>query len=181
VAQFELRDTLLRVLRPTHASTIAAIPTRSQPSPKSSTQLRILLAEDNRVNQRLASRLLEKWGHRVTVVDNGREALSVLAQDTFDVILMDVQMPEMSGLEATSVIRQQQRHTGAYIPIIAMTAHAMSDDRDRCLAVGMDDYVSKPVQAQTLFEVIERVMHQAPSSAPTAPVMANTLADAEVF
>ena len=117
--------------------------------------LRILLAEDNPVNQKLAVRLLEKRGHRVDVASNGREALELLEGKEFDAVLMDVQMPEMDGLEATAIIRQKENGSGRRLPIIAMTAHAMKGDRERCLAAGMDSYVSKPIQYQELFETLE--------------------------
>jgi CheY-like chemotaxis protein len=118
-------------------------------------QLRVLLAEDNVVNQKLAVRLLTKRGCTVVVANNGKEALAALARGPFDVVLMDVQMPEMSGFEATSAIRQRERETGGHVPIIAMTAHAMRGDRERCLEAGMDHYVSKPIRAQDLFEAID--------------------------
>ena len=117
--------------------------------------LHVLLAEDNPVNQRLASRLLERRGHRITVAINGREALAALKEGNFDVVLMDVQMPEMDGFKATAEIRSREEITGRHLPIIAMTAHAMHGDRERCLAAGMDGYVSKPIQAAELFRVIE--------------------------
>jgi CheY-like chemotaxis protein len=123
--------------------------------------LRVLLAEDNAVNQKLASRLLEKRGHRVVVVSNGREALERLGKQRFDLVLMDVQMPEMDGFGATAAIRSREDGTGTRLPIIAMTAHAMSGDRERCLAAGMDGYVSKPIQAQELYEAIEGLVVQA--------------------
>jgi two-component system sensor histidine kinase/response regulator len=120
--------------------------------------LRLLLAEDHAVNQWLAARLLEKRGHEVIIVSNGMEALAALGRQTFDVVLMDVQMPEMDGLQATAAIRELEQTTGRHIPIIAMTAHAMSDDRERCRQAGMDEYVSKPIDPQKLFDAVERVM-----------------------
>jgi len=117
--------------------------------------LRILLAEDNLVNQKLASRLLEKRGHRVVVTGDGGEALAALEKQVFDVVLMDVQMPKMDGFEATAIIRSGEKTTGKHIPIIAMTAHAMKGDRERCLEVGMDGYVSKPIQPEELFRAVE--------------------------
>ena len=117
--------------------------------------LRILLAEDNIVNQTLASRLLERRGHDVTVVGNGKQALAVLEKQTFDVILMDVQMPELDGFETTAAIRKSEKSTGKHIPIIAMTAHAMKGDKERCLASGMDGYLSKPIRGSDLFELVE--------------------------
>jgi CheY-like chemotaxis protein len=116
--------------------------------------LRILLAEDNRVNQLLASRLLEKQGHVVTVVPNGAAALAVLENTVFDLILMDIQMPGIDGLTATTLIRERETISGRHTPILAMTAHAMKGDRERCLAAGMDGYLVKPVQAAELFSAI---------------------------
>ena len=121
-------------------------------------RLRILLAEDNEVNRRVAVGLLEKRGYEVLVATNGREALEVLDRGTVDAVLMDVQMPEMGGLEATAVIRASERARGGHLPIIAMTAHAMKGDRERCLDGGMDDYVSKPVRPSDLYAAIERAV-----------------------
>ena len=120
--------------------------------------LRLLLADDNPVNRRLAIGLLEKRGHRVVVAGNGREALVALEEGPFDAVLMDVQMPEMDGFEATAAIRAREVGTGAHTPIIAMTAHALKGDRERCLEAGMDAYVSKPLRRQELFEVLEAVV-----------------------
>jgi two-component system sensor histidine kinase/response regulator len=117
--------------------------------------LRILLAEDNLVNQTLAARLLEMRGHDVTVAGNGKQALAELKKQAFDVILMDVQMPEMDGFETTAAIRKSEKSTGKHIPIVAMTAHAMKGDKERCLAAGMDGYLSKPIRGADLFETIE--------------------------
>ena len=119
-------------------------------------KLRVLLAEDNVINQKLAVRLLEKHGHHVTVTSNGREALAALDREEFDAVLMDVQMPEMDGFEATGAIRAREQGTGRHLPIIAMTAHAMQGDRERCLAAGMDDYISKPIKFQELTDALER-------------------------
>jgi CheY-like chemotaxis protein len=117
--------------------------------------LRILLAEDNPVNQRVASYLLQKAGHSVKPVGNGREAIVALENENFDLVLMDVQMPEMDGFEATQTIRNTEAKSGRHVPIIAMTAHAMKGDRERCLQAGMDDYVSKPINKEDLFRAIE--------------------------
>ena len=117
---------------------------------------RILLTEDNVVNQRVALRILEKAGHIVAIAENGKAALKMLDQQTFDLILMDVQMPEMGGFEATALIREKEHLTGRHIPIIAMTAHAMAGDRERCLDAGMDDYLAKPVAAASLLEMVAR-------------------------
>ena len=116
--------------------------------------LRVLLAEDNLVNQKLAVRLLEKEGHSVVVAGNGREALAALDEDDFDVVLMDVQMPEMSGFEATAVIREKEKTTGKHQLIVALTAHAMKGDRERCLEAGMDNYLAKPIQSNELFAAL---------------------------
>jgi len=117
-------------------------------------RLHILAAEDNRVNQRLLARLLEKEGHRVTLVEDGEAAVAASAESDFDIILMDVQMPVMDGLDATRCIRSREQGTGKHVPIIALTAHAMKGDRERCLEAGMDAYVAKPVQKQELLHII---------------------------
>ena len=118
--------------------------------------LRILLAEDNLINQRVAVSILEKAGHRVTVAINGRQALDRWSEQAFDLILMDVQMPEIDGLEATAMIRSREQRTAGHIPIIALTAHAMKGDQERCLATGMDAYLSKPIDARQLIELISK-------------------------
>ncbi len=131
------------------------------PSPKSTvpngpeTPLLVLLAEDNRVNQKLCQRMLEKRGHTVVVAGNGREAFALSHQRNFDVILMDVQMPEMDGFEATAQIRKVEQTSGAHIPIVALTAHAMTGDRERCLEAGMDGYVTKPLNLGELLQAID--------------------------
>ena len=121
-----------------------------------STPAKILLAEDNVVNQRVAVGLLERRGHHVLVANNGREAVDAVMREGFDVVLMDVQMPEMGGIEATAEIRKREVTSGGHVRIIAMTAHAMSGDRDRCLAAGMDGYLSKPINQPVLINVIEQ-------------------------
>ncbi len=112
--------------------------------------LKILLAEDSLPNQKLALGLLGKWKHHVTVARNGREAVDAVANDHFDVVLMDVQMPEMDGLRATEIIRERERGTDRHLPIIAMTAHAMKGDRELCLGAGMDGYIAKPIRPPEL-------------------------------
>jgi CheY-like chemotaxis protein/HPt (histidine-containing phosphotransfer) domain-containing protein len=116
--------------------------------------LHILLVDDNRVNQKLASRLLEKRGHRVVLAANGEQALAELAQRWFDLVLMDVHMPGMDGIQATTAIREQEKSTGLHQPVIAMTALAMKGDRERCLGAGMDGYLSKPIDRRQLDEVL---------------------------
>ena len=128
--------------------------------------LRVLLAEDNPVNQRVVVGLLERRGHTVTVANNGIEALAALARASFDAVLMDLQMPEMGGLEATAAIRERERTSGGHVRILATTAHAMSGDRERCLAAGMDGYLSKPIDPAALFAALEQ---EAPLPAPVQP------------
>jgi len=120
--------------------------------------LQVLIAEDNQVNQLVATRIFEKLGHQVTVVSNGRSALAAVQTGKFDLIAMDVQMPEMDGLEATSAIRAWEKTTSTHIPIVAMTAHAMKGDRERCLASGMNGYVSKPIRIKEVEEVIAQLI-----------------------
>ncbi len=131
--------------------------------------LQILLAEDSLVNQKLALGLLERQGHRVFVANNGKEAVAAYTTHHFDLILMDVQMPEMDGLEATRMIRQLEKKAGTHTPIAAMTAHAMRGDRERCLDAGMDEYIAKPVRAKVLFQTIGKLLDGAARS-QAAPV-----------
>ncbi len=135
-------------------------------------KLRILLAEDNPVNRELAVRLLEKRGHQVAVAQNGREVMAALETQSFDLVLMDVQMPEMDGFQATAAIREKEKTTGSHLRIIAMTAHAMKGDKERCLAAGMDGYVSKPIATEELFETIE--------DATVVPVAANPASEESI-
>jgi CheY-like chemotaxis protein len=135
-------------------------PPRFRPS------LRILLAEDNPVNQKLAIALLCKEGHKVVPASNGHEALAALQREPFDVVLMDVQMPEMDGLEAAAAIREKEKGTGRHLPILAMTAYAMKGDRERCLAAGMDGYVAKPINRTELLEAIARTCSGHPEDDP---------------
>jgi two-component system, sensor histidine kinase and response regulator len=118
--------------------------------------MRVLVAEDNIVNQRVASGLLRKRGHEVVVVGDGLGAVAATAEGMFDIVLMDVQMPNMDGFEATAAIREREATSGAHVRIVAMTAHAMSGDRDRCLRAGMDGYLSKPLDARLLCAVVEQ-------------------------
>jgi two-component system sensor histidine kinase/response regulator len=123
--------------------------------------LHILLAEDNIINQKLAVHLLKKRGHTVVIAENGRATIAAFDREKFDLLLMDVQMPEINGFEATTIIRDREKATSSHIPIIALTAHAMKGDRERCLAAGMDGYISKPIQADELSELIESLIGNA--------------------
>jgi signal transduction histidine kinase/CheY-like chemotaxis protein len=140
------------------------------PSAEPATFLRILVAEDNAINQRLATRLLEKRGHKVSVTATGREALEMLAQGNFDLVLMDVQMPDMDGLQATGLIRERENRLGLHTPIIALTAHTMKGDRERCLDAGMDDFITKPVNAAELIAMVESTA----AAFPSRPVQPST-------
>ncbi|HJY82170.1 MAG TPA: response regulator [Candidatus Binatia bacterium] len=202
IKQSDLLDTILTVLHASSVETREPSP-RPQPSlPESQRRLHILLAEDNAINQRVAVGMLEKRGHTVVVAGNGKEALAAAERESFDLILMDVQMPEMDGFEAARAIREKEERARSplspqsavrspqdpglrilepgllHIPIVAMTAHAMKGDRERCLEAGMDSYVSKPLQVQQLFEVIaglvpslaEAEADTPEQTAPTEPV-----------
>ena len=122
-----------------------------------SRSLTVLVAEDNPVNQRLATAILQRRGHRVVLARDGREAIARARAVPVDVILMDVQMPGMNGFEATAALRASESQGGPRTPIVALTAHALSGDRERCLGAGMDDYLSKPLRADRLIEMVERL------------------------
>jgi CheY-like chemotaxis protein len=161
VGQSELLDAILLALGQTAAAERlieAPVPVSQKPKGR---PLSILLVEDNPVNQKLAIRLLEKAGHRVTLAGTGREALTAWENAVvpgFDVLLMDIQMPEMDGMEATAAIRNLEKNSENHVPIIAMTAHAMRGDKEKCLASGMDGYISKPIQPAGLFAEMERCL-----------------------
>jgi CheY-like chemotaxis protein len=144
-----------------------------QPSTRA---LRILVAEDNPVNQKLAIQVLEKLGHTVTLANNGREAVEAEAREAFDAILMDLQMPELNGLEATEQIREDERATRRHVPIVAMTAHALKGDRERCLRAGMDHYLSKPIRIEELRQIIAS-LSQSGSGGPSAAQPASDILD----
>ncbi len=141
--------------------------------------LRLLLAEDNPVNQLVASRMLEKAGHTVVTVGDGRQALAALERERFDLVLMDVQMPDVDGFEATAALRAREKVSGGHVPVIALTAHALKGDAERCLAAGMDGYIAKPIRPEKLFGEIERLISSAPAPptreqeapAPSGPVV----------
>ena len=157
IRQSELREAVARVLGAREQEGAIPLITRFslQDAREPKACLRVLLAEDNLVNQRLAVRLLEKRGHQVVVAATGLEALRALEKEKFDLVLMDVQMPEMDGYEATLAIRQKERGTGLHQPVVALTAHAMKGDRERCLAGGMDGYLTKPIRPQELDQMLE--------------------------
>jgi PAS domain S-box-containing protein len=157
VRQGELLDAILVALgtRPKNRTAPPLITRHSLRESKH--RLRILLAEDNAVNQLVVLRLLEKHGHTVGVASNGRKALEALEEKSYDAILMDVQMPEMNGWEATQAIREKEKTTGEHIPIVALTAHAMKGDEERCLAAGMDSYLTKPIRTQALLAVLDEI------------------------
>ena len=169
VTQSDLLDTILLLLGKRIAP--AAEPESSPSQPQTSRTLRILLAEDNPVNQQLAVRLLRKRRHTVVVAGNGREAVDHLERSKysgFDIVLMDVQMPEMNGWEATAAIRARESQFGVHTPIVAMTAHALKGDQERCLAAGMDGYVSKPIRSDILIAEMERCL-SATQTSPKTP------------
>jgi CheY-like chemotaxis protein len=160
VGERDLREAILTVLRPPSADADCQPVVSRHGPPGTRRTLRILLAEDNKVNQLLAARLLGKLGHTVVIVASGREVLAALGEpgsSGFDLVLMDVQMPDMDGFEATAIIRAREQVTGTHLPIIAVTAHAMKGDEERCLAAGMDGYTSKPIEIDRLVATMERI------------------------
>lgn len=160
IRQSELREAIARVLgAKEHRGAIPLITRYSlYDAREPGSVLSVLLVEDNPVNQRLATRMLEKRGHRVVLTGNGREALEAIAKSSFDLVLMDVQMPEMDGFQATAAIREKEIATGVHLPVIALTAHAMKGDREKCLAAGMDGYLAKPIRPRELDNVLERCL-----------------------
>jgi len=171
----DLLDAIMIALGITTIETAVSI---KQPDQFVSTEegaLRILVAEDTPFNQKFILRLLDSWGYEGVIAENGRKALEAFSQDKFDLVLMDVQMPEMDGLEATKTIREMEKKAGGHIPIIALTAHAMKGDRERCLAAGMDEYVSKPIAPDTLHMVIRAQVSGEPPDAPDTETPEDTV------
>ncbi|MBS0261006.1 MAG: response regulator, partial [Planctomycetes bacterium] len=166
INQSELFDTLMEIF---HGHRHAALIEESTDDDHESGGLKILLAEDSPYNQKLAVALLVRKGHSVTVAHNGAEAVALSGVEPFNLILMDIQMPELDGLEATRAIRERETEQGGHIPIVAMTAQAMSGDRDRCLAAGMDDYLTKPVRADDLYATIRKFAGQNAAAAVAGP------------
>jgi len=174
IRQSELREAVARVLGARQHDGVIPLITRYslKDAREPGTSLQILLAEDNAVNQRLAVRLLEKRGHRVTLASNGLEAVHALEKERFDLVLMDLQMPEMDGFEATAALRKKEKSTGTHQRVIALTAHAMKGDRERCLEGGMDGYLSKPIRPQELDAILENCPRRLAAEAlpPPEPV-----------
>jgi CheY-like chemotaxis protein len=164
VKQSELLDAIVTAFAAPARRRRATTPRRSKKPPRA---LRVLVAEDNPTNQTLILALLEQRGHDVSIVNNGRLAVERATQQPFDVVLMDVQMPEMGGLEATAAIRAAEQKTGGRVPIVALTARAMTGDREQCLAAGMDAYVPKPLRAEELFAVIDALAGSRGATAPS--------------
>ncbi|HET6142875.1 MAG TPA: response regulator [Candidatus Acidoferrales bacterium] len=171
IRQSELREAIARVLGAREQKNAIPLVTSlgKRGSGEQGTSLRVLLAEDNAVNQRLAVRLLEKRGHSVVVAANGREALEVLERDSFDLVLMDLQMPEMDGFKTTAVLREKEKikNDGVHQHVVALTAHAMKGDRERCQVAGMDAYLAKPIRIQELDEILEIYIARRISSVKT--------------
>jgi two-component system sensor histidine kinase/response regulator len=166
VQKKELLQAIRAALRPPAAQQADRVVTRHSLR-EARAHLRILLAEDNPVNQALMLRLLQKLGHVPVLASNGREALATLRSQRFDLIFMDVQMPELDGLAATAEIRRREKTSGEHLPIVAMTAHALKGDRERCLAGGMDGYIAKPVKFDLVQQEIERLCGAASAPAPS--------------
>jgi CheY-like chemotaxis protein len=157
VRRAELRQALANALSSGEPLMEPLKPEVAKPKPQAARRLRILLAEDNPVNQRVACGILRKAGHTVEVAHDGSQVLPLLEREAFDVVLMDIQMPEMDGFEATAAVRAAEKLTGQHIHIIAMTAHAMGGYKEKCLAGGMDGYLSKPVRADLLLQILEEL------------------------
>jgi two-component system, sensor histidine kinase and response regulator len=175
IRQSELREAIARVLGAMEQRGALPLITRFSlyDARDPDSVLRVLLVEDNRVNQLLAKRMLEKRGHRVVVAENGREALEEITKGSFDLVLMDVQMPEMDGLETTAAIRAKESGNHAHLPVIALTAHAMKGDREKCLAAGMDGFLTKPIRPQELDELLESYLARRAAEHATARNTAN--------
>ncbi len=189
VQQEELLEIIYRVLsRPLPTETASERTARSlaedeppiapdDPAPATA-RLRILLAEDNLLNQQLVDHLLRRRGHEVVIARDGRKALEALDLSPFDLMLLDIQMPELDGFQVIEALRHREQIAGGHLPVVALTAHSMRGDRERCLRAGMDDYLPKPIRAAELFAVIDRVRAGRPAS--EAPVAASTEADSVI-
>jgi two-component system sensor histidine kinase/response regulator len=169
VKQSDLLDAIVTAIAEAPSADVAATPAEGPPRAAPHRRLDILVAEDNATNQKLVVNLLDQQGHRVMIAANGREAVAMSSEHAFDVILMDVQMPEMDGFEATEAIRRREATSGAHTPIVAMTAHAMAGDRERCLDAGMDAYVSKPLRPADLLATIDDLFPPSPNHSAGEP------------
>jgi len=169
IRQGELLDAVCLLLDKTAREEPAPLVTRHTLQEEKH-RIHILLAEDNAINQTLAVRLLEKRGYSVTVAPDGKAAVEAFQTGAFELVLMDIQMPEMDGFEATAAIRESEKLTGRHIPIVAMTANALVGDREKCIASGMDGYVSKPIRTSELFATIEKMLGETPKSESAAVV-----------
>lgn len=170
VSRQELHRLILRALGKRTATASCVASPDSVPEPAISRVLRILLAEDSIFNQRVSVGLLSRMGHTVVVANNGREAVEIYAREKFDAVFMDIQMPEMDGFRATQMIRDHEKKSGTRVPIVALTAHAMSGDREKCLAADMDEYMAKPIRREELLRVIDLLA----SSADTVKASASS-------
>jgi len=177
VNQSELFNAIVRILQVTAIEDEAEAEQPEAQATEPLEGLNVLLAEDTLVNQKLAIGLLKKHGHKVTVANNGREAVELLESQDFDVVLMDVQMPELDGMEATRIIRQREQQSGGHVPIIALTAHALKGDREQCLEAGMDDYLSKPIRSKDLYEKLNKFHSKQPAAEETDPEANQTGSD----
>src|SRR5262249_2507190 len=166
VRQSTLFDAIATAIGPAEVTSVAPSAAPAVRQDHGGRPLQILLAEDNPVNQMTATTMFEKLGHAVTVANNGRQAIDRINEQQFDVVFMDVQMPEMDGVTATCEIRKREQATGRHIPIVAMTAHAMKGDKEKCLEAGMDDYVSKPIRGKDLGDVLARIVERFLTEAP---------------
>jgi len=173
VKQSDLMDTIMGVLVSRSEGRKARPRKEAARLPPGGRRLRVLVAEDNAVNRQVAVGMLERAGHEAVVAANGREALALLEKEAFDLVLMDVQMPELDGLETTAAIRERERVRGGHLPIVAVTAHAMKGDAERCLAAGMDGYVAKPLQPRELEAAIARVVTPGSQEGPASAVPAS--------
>jgi CheY-like chemotaxis protein len=171
VQQDELLETIYQVMSRNGGAPPAAVPVgvAVQPPAPAARPLRILVAEDNEFNVQLLERLLGRRGHQVRVAKNGREALALAQERGFDLLLLDVHMPELDGFQVVQAVRERERTTGGHLPIVALTARARKEDRERCLAVGMDDFLAKPIQADELWAAIDRAVGPVPPARPEGP------------
>ena len=170
----DLLDAIIRAVVKQETSQKEEAPALTSTQDQQMQPLKILVAEDTPFNQKFISRLLGRWGHTVIIVGDGRKAVAAIAEDRYDLILMDVQMPEMDGFEATARIREIEEKKGDHTPIIAMTAHAMKGDRERCIEAGMDDYVPKPISSEALLNAIRMLVPERPGpKKEKSPVIEN--------